>query len=203
MPLVYHYTSHLHITLSPWKRANMRTTLRDGSLESRVLNDMRTRSDVEKGNDSQSDVTSDKSYSSAATTAKREWIRISPDSPRNWPTWRKWWLIVGLQFYCTIIFIAADGFITDQAQVQYGVGEQVSILGQSMYILGIAVGVSRSLQPLYEKPIAAAYINITCSQCSWQHCPRSMVDSLSIPQASSSSPFCRFRPRSRQLSPAL
>lgn len=59
-----------------------------------------------------------------ATESKRkEWIKYSPDSPRNWPAWRKWNIILGLNFFCTIIFIAGNGFVTKQAEKQYDVGE--------------------------------------------------------------------------------
>lgn len=43
-----------------------------------------------------------------------------------------------------MIFVASTGFVTDQVQQQFGVGTEASILGQSMFILGIAIGVCRS-----------------------------------------------------------
>lgn len=73
---------------------------------------------------------------------KKEWIRTSPDSPRNWLTWRKWWIMSGLMFFTFIVFIPSTGFVTDWAEERFGVGLEVSILGQSMYILGVAIGVS-------------------------------------------------------------
>lgn len=36
----------------------------------------------------------------------------------------------------------STGFVTDAAMDQYGVSTEVSILGQSMFIAGVAVGVS-------------------------------------------------------------
>jgi hypothetical protein len=59
----------------------------------------------------------------ATESKKKEWIKYSPDSPRNWPAWRKWNIILGLNFFCTIIFIASNGFVTKQAEEQYGVSE--------------------------------------------------------------------------------
>ena len=80
----------------------------------------------------------------AASAKRSEWIRTSPDSPRNWAPWRKWRIIAGLNFYTFIVFIVSTGYVTDDATKQFGVGEEVSILGQSMIILGIAIGVSLS-----------------------------------------------------------
>ena len=62
----------------------------------------------------------------------RQWIKTSSDSPRNWPTWRKWSIILGLNFFCTVIFIATTGFVTDQAEEQYGVGEVCVLLKNSI-----------------------------------------------------------------------
>lgn len=176
--------------------------MRDARQEKEVLDDRPLRSDVEKGTDSQSDDTSEKSYLDAATTAKKQWIGTSSESPRNWPLWRKWWVISGLLFYCTIIFVTAVGYNTDETMMQYGVSEQLSVLGQSMYILGVAIGVSGSLQCCSERrQSAAVYTNNTCSRCSWRHCPKYMVDSRYTLQASSSSPSYRYQLRSRQHSP--
>lgn len=83
--------------------------------------------------------------------AKREWIKNAPESPRNWPAWRKWWIIGGLQFYTIIIFICSTGFVTDDATSQFGVGTQLSVLGQSMFILGVAIG------PMFLAPLSELY----------------------------------------------
>lgn len=77
-----------------------------------------------------------------ADEKRKEWIRTSPDSPRNWPTWRKWWIMSGLMFFTFVVFISSTGFVTDWAEERFGVGLEVSILGQSIYILGVAIGVS-------------------------------------------------------------
>ena len=67
-----------------------------------------------------------------AEAAKRDWIRTAPESPRNWPLWRKWWIIGGLNFYTIIVFICNTGFVTDDATHDFGVNTESSVLGQSM-----------------------------------------------------------------------
>jgi MFS family permease len=83
--------------------------------------------------------------------AKREWIRTASASPRNWPLWRKWWIIAGLNFYSVIVFICSTGFVTDEAVDQFGVNLQKSVLGQSMFILGIAIG------PMFLAPLSEVH----------------------------------------------
>ncbi|KAF8857880.1 MFS general substrate transporter [Acephala macrosclerotiorum] len=51
---------------------------------------------------------------------KKQWVRHSLDSPRNWSTFRKWWVISGLTFYTFIVFIVSTGFVTDQVEDQFG-----------------------------------------------------------------------------------
>lgn len=82
----------------------------------------------------------------SAEAAKKEWIRTSPHSPRNWPKWRKWWLISGLIFYTFIVFIASTGLVTSYYVDEFGVSEEVAVLGQSMFI------VSRDV---YDTPIGS------------------------------------------------
>lgn len=67
-----------------------------------------------------------------AEAAKRDWIKNAPESPRNWPLWRKWWIIGGLIFYTIIIFICNTGFVTDDAEDNFGVNTELSVMGQSM-----------------------------------------------------------------------
>jgi MFS family permease len=82
---------------------------------------------------------------------KREWIRTNPRSPRNWPLWRKWSIIAGLNFYTIIVFICCNAFVTDEAEDQFGIGTEVSVLGQSMFILGIAIG------PMFLAPLSEVH----------------------------------------------
>lgn len=86
-----------------------------------------------------------------AQAAKKEWIKHDPKSPRNWPTWRKWWIILGLNFYTIIVFICSTGFVTDDAEDHFGVNSEKSVLGQSMFILGIAIG------PMLLAPLSEVY----------------------------------------------
>jgi hypothetical protein len=60
---------------------------------------------------------------------KREWIKASPDSPRNWASGRKWSIVLGLNFFSTVIFIAGTGFVTDWAKDEYGISEVCSVEG--------------------------------------------------------------------------
>lgn len=131
--------------------AIMHSTLRNDSLEKKgSLADL-PETQVEHGRISQSDAISNANDEKAIAAARREWAKTSPDSPRNWPAWKKWWIVLGLNFYTVIVFIVADGFVTNEAEAQYGVGEEVSILGQSMFILGVAIGVGQSPYPCYEQ----------------------------------------------------
>lgn len=123
----------------------MRTTLREDSLDKEDLQDGQAQTDIENGRFSQSDTLNTAIDEKTTVAARREWVQTSPESPRNWPTWKKWSIILGLNFYTVIIFIASTGYVTDEAESQYGVGEEVSILGQSMFILGVAVGVGPAI----------------------------------------------------------
>jgi hypothetical protein len=64
--------------------------------------------------------------------AKKHWIRTAPESPRNWPYWKKWWIIAGLNFYTVVVFVCNTGFVTDDATDHFGVNEESSVCGQSM-----------------------------------------------------------------------
>lgn len=86
-----------------------------------------------------------------ADAAKREWIKSAPESPRNWPLWRKWWIIGGLVFYTAVVFICETGFVTDNATRQFGVDTEVAILGQSIFILGVGIG------PMILGPLSSVY----------------------------------------------
>jgi hypothetical protein len=67
-----------------------------------------------------------------AQAAKKHWIRTAPESPRNWPLWKKWWIIAGLNFYTIVVFVCNTGFVTDDATDHFGVNEESSVCGQSM-----------------------------------------------------------------------
>lgn len=126
----------------------MRPTLRNNDPEAQrvVENAPQSEGDDKRRGDSQA---SSRDSGEKAAAARRDWVKYSKDSPRNWPSWKKWSIVLGLNFYTVVIFIASTGFVTDEAEDQYGVGEQVSILGQSMFILGVAIGPTL-LAPLSE-----------------------------------------------------
>ena len=64
--------------------------------------------------------------------AKRHWIKTAPESPRNWPLWRKLSIVAGLNWYTFIVFICNTGFVTDQAEDHFGVNSESSVMGQSI-----------------------------------------------------------------------
>lgn len=87
----------------------------------------------------------------SAIAAKREWIDTAPESPRNWPIWRKWWIICGLLFYTVIIFICETGFVIADAETEFGVDTELAVLAQSIFILGVAIG------PMILGPLSSVY----------------------------------------------
>lgn len=114
----------------------MRSSLRD--TQEKDAEGQITITDAERG---ESRGLSHESNEDKAAAAKRDWVNYSRHSPRNWPLWKKSSIILGLNFYTILVFVTLTGFVTDQTEEQYGVGEQASILGQSMFILGVAIGV--------------------------------------------------------------
>lgn len=181
----------------------MRSTLRIHNFEKENSNDEGALTDKEGGRISHADGASDNSDMEASDVARKEWVRASPDSPRNWPTWKKWSIILGLNFYCVVIFIASTGFVTDAAEKQYGVGEEVSILGQSLYILGVAVGVCH-FEPRKNLSVERnAMLTILYSRCSWLHCQKSTADSPFIRVGSSFLQSSKYPQLSRPTLPGL
>jgi len=61
------------------------------------------------------------------------------------------WIISGLIFYTVIVFICNTGFVTTQAEDQFNVNTELSVMGQSFFILGIAIG------PMFLAPLSEVH----------------------------------------------
>ena len=57
----------------------------------------------------------------------------------------------GLIYYTIVVFISNTGFVTDDATDNFGVNTETSVLGQSMFILGIAIG------PMFLAPLSEVH----------------------------------------------
>lgn len=77
------------------------------------------------------------------------WIESNPRSPFNFSRPKKVATLGVLSFYSFLAFFCSAGFIVKSAEANYGVSEQVSVLGQSMFLFGIACG-STFLAPISE-----------------------------------------------------
>lgn len=72
-------------------------------------------------------------------------------SPRNWPTWRKWTIVMAIIPIDLSVSWGASGFSPAQSKFQaaFHVSPEVGTLGLSLYVLGLALG-PMSLAPLSE-----------------------------------------------------
>ena len=72
-------------------------------------------------------------------------------NPRNWPTWRKWSIVIAIMLIDLTVSFTASGFSpasTDFAK-DFGVSGEVATLGLSLCVLGFALG-PMTLAPLSE-----------------------------------------------------
>ncbi len=83
-----------------------------------------------------------------------------PENPRNWPTWRKWSIVIVIMFIDLTVSFAASGFspAAKKFAKDFGVSSEVGTLGLSLCVLGFALG-PMTLAPLSEYEFA-----IFCSQ---------------------------------------
>lgn len=74
-----------------------------------------------------------------------------PENPRNWPTWRKWSIVIAIMFIDLTLSFAASGFSPAAAKFakDFGVSSEVATLGLSLVVLGFALG-PMTLAPLSE-----------------------------------------------------
>ena len=74
-----------------------------------------------------------------------------PENPRNWPTWRKWSIVIAIALIDLTVSFTASGFspATKKFAKDFGVSSEVSTLGLSLCVLGFALG-PMTLAPLSE-----------------------------------------------------
>lgn len=74
-----------------------------------------------------------------------------PENPRNWPTWRKWSIIIAITFIDLTVSFTASGFSPAATKFakDFGVSSEVATLGLSLCVLGFALG-PMTLAPLSE-----------------------------------------------------
>lgn len=94
---------------------------------------------------------------SSAAMAKDETLAVldipqeeDPHHPRHWPTWKRWGLTV---IYCSLqsfVTITSTSYISAEYDIglKFPASTQVITLGQSMFILGTAIG------PIFLGPLA-------------------------------------------------
>lgn len=63
-------------------------------------------------------------------------------NPRNWPTWRKWTVVASIGLVDLTVSFGASGFspASESFAREFGLGHQLSHLGLSLYVLGLAFG---------------------------------------------------------------
>ena len=74
-----------------------------------------------------------------------------PENPRNWPTWRKWSIVIAIAFIDLTVSFTASGFSPAAAKFakDFHVSDEVGTLGLSITVLGFALG-PMTLAPLSE-----------------------------------------------------
>ena len=74
-----------------------------------------------------------------------------PTNPRNWPTWRKWSIVIVITLIDLTVSFTASGFspAAKKFAKDFGVSGEVGTLGLSLCVLGFALG-PMTLAPLSE-----------------------------------------------------
>jgi len=74
-----------------------------------------------------------------------------PTDPRNWPSWRKWSIIIALTIANFSVIWNASGYTTVQMEFasDFGTSSEVAVLPLTLYVIGLAFG-SMILAPLSE-----------------------------------------------------
>ena len=74
-----------------------------------------------------------------------------PTNPRNWPTWRKWSIVIAISLIDLTVSFTASGFspAAKKFAKDFGVSGEVGTLGLSLCVLGFALG-PMTLAPLSE-----------------------------------------------------
>lgn len=73
------------------------------------------------------------------------------ENPRNWPTWRKWSIVIAIMLIDLSVSFTASGFspASQKFAKDFGVSGEVATLGLSLCVLGFALG-PMTLAPLSE-----------------------------------------------------
>lgn len=73
------------------------------------------------------------------------------ENPRNWPTWRKWSIVIAITLIDLTVSFTASGFspAANKFAKDFGVSGEVGTLGLSLCVLGFALG-PMTLAPLSE-----------------------------------------------------
>ena len=74
-----------------------------------------------------------------------------PENPRNWPTWRKWSIVIAIMLIDLTVSFTASGFspASKKFAKDFRVSGEVATLGLSLTVLGFALG-PMTLAPLSE-----------------------------------------------------
>ena len=74
-----------------------------------------------------------------------------PTNPRNWPTWRRWSIVIVITLIDLTVSFTASGFspAAKKFAKDFGVSGEVGTLGLSLCVLGFALG-PMTLAPLSE-----------------------------------------------------
>ncbi|BFZ65329.1 Synaptic vesicle transporter SVOP [Saitoella coloradoensis] len=91
---------------------------------------------------------SDVSSESEALLAPRgedilvKWKRGDPTNPRNFPAWQKWYIVGAVTLLEVMISVTNGQYSsgTEGVQKDFHVSEQIATLGQSLFVLGLAIG---------------------------------------------------------------
>ena len=82
-----------------------------------------------------------------------------PKNPRNWPTWRKWSIVIAITLIDLTVSFTASGFspAAEKFAKDFGVSGEVGTLGLSLCVLGFALG-PMTLAPLSEYEISHSLV---------------------------------------------
>ncbi|KAF7983746.1 hypothetical protein HWV62_19719 [Athelia sp. TMB] len=79
--------------------------------------------------------------------------RGDPDSPRSWPAWKRYGIVILASFLNNLVTICVSGYSTGTAEMvkEFGVSDEIGTLGLSTFILGFAFG------PMLVAPLSEFY----------------------------------------------
>lgn len=82
-----------------------------------------------------------------------EYIPNDPRNPMEWPLFKKWFIIMSVAIATLAVAFVSSAYSGAESEIveQFGISEEVSILGISLFVLGFAVG------PLLWAPLSELY----------------------------------------------